>query len=88
MAAGDRTLYDDCSSCFQAMSRNMFHLGELFPFYLGSVCNRGQSMPNPLLLSNYLPCMKHLRYAQRLNHFELLAVLWRRMRGIGIQDFN
>lgn len=28
MAAGDKTLYDDCNSCFQAMSRNMFFLGK------------------------------------------------------------
>jgi len=28
LAAGDRTLYDDCYSCFEAMGRKTFYLGE------------------------------------------------------------
>ena len=27
LAAGDRTLFDDCQSCFQAMGKNSFFLG-------------------------------------------------------------
>ena len=27
LAAGDRTLYDDCYSCFEAMGRKTFYLG-------------------------------------------------------------
>jgi len=27
IAAGDRTLYDDCQSCLQAMARHMFYIG-------------------------------------------------------------
>jgi hypothetical protein len=27
LAAGDRTLFDDCQSCFKAMSKNSFYLG-------------------------------------------------------------
>lgn len=27
LAAGDKTLFDDCQSCFIAMSRNSFYLG-------------------------------------------------------------
>ncbi|XP_045778761.1 putative oxidoreductase GLYR1 homolog isoform X2 [Maniola jurtina] len=29
LAAGDRTLFDDCQSCFKAMSKNSFYLGEI-----------------------------------------------------------
>ncbi|EFX72461.1 hypothetical protein DAPPUDRAFT_59045, partial [Daphnia pulex] len=29
LAAGDRTLFDDCQSCFQAMGKNSFFLGEV-----------------------------------------------------------
>ena len=29
LAAGDRSLYEDCTSCFQAMSKNSFFLGEV-----------------------------------------------------------
>uniref|UniRef100_UPI00358E6849 cytokine-like nuclear factor N-PAC n=1 Tax=Myxine glutinosa TaxID=7769 RepID=UPI00358E6849 len=29
LAAGDRTLYDDCISCFQAVSKRSFYLGEV-----------------------------------------------------------
>jgi 3-hydroxyisobutyrate dehydrogenase-like beta-hydroxyacid dehydrogenase len=29
LAAGDKSLYDDCHSCFQAMGRHMFYLGEM-----------------------------------------------------------
>lgn len=29
LAAGDKTLYDDCQSCFSAMSKNSFYLGEV-----------------------------------------------------------
>ncbi|XP_037779467.1 putative oxidoreductase GLYR1 homolog [Penaeus monodon] len=29
LAAGDRTLFDDCQSCFQAMGKNSFYLGEV-----------------------------------------------------------
>ncbi|XP_015215268.1 cytokine-like nuclear factor N-PAC [Lepisosteus oculatus] len=29
LAAGDRTLYEDCSSCFQAMGKTSFFLGEV-----------------------------------------------------------
>ena len=29
LAAGDKTLYEDCFSCFQAMGRKMFHVGKL-----------------------------------------------------------
>lgn len=28
IAAGDRTLYDDCQSCLQAMARHMFYIGQ------------------------------------------------------------
>jgi len=28
IAAGDKSLYDDCQSCLQAMARHMFYLGE------------------------------------------------------------
>jgi len=34
VAAGDRTLYDDCQSCLQAMARHMFYLGQLV--YVGT----------------------------------------------------
>lgn len=27
LAAGDRSLFDDCQSCFKAMSKNSFYLG-------------------------------------------------------------
>jgi 3-hydroxyisobutyrate dehydrogenase-like beta-hydroxyacid dehydrogenase len=27
LAAGDRSLFDDCQSCFQAMGRNSFYFG-------------------------------------------------------------
>lgn len=30
VAAGDRTVYEDCSSCFQAMGKTSFFLGTLF----------------------------------------------------------
>ena len=29
LVAGDRSLYEDCHSCFQAMSKNSFYLGEV-----------------------------------------------------------
>ncbi|RXG51069.1 putative oxidoreductase GLYR1-like protein [Armadillidium vulgare] len=29
LAAGDRNLFDDCQSCFQAMGKNSFYLGEV-----------------------------------------------------------
>ncbi|ESO02559.1 hypothetical protein HELRODRAFT_106726 [Helobdella robusta] len=29
LAAGDKALYDDCYSCFQAISKHKFHLGEV-----------------------------------------------------------
>ncbi len=29
LAAGDKSLFDDCQSCFQAMGRNSFYLGEV-----------------------------------------------------------
>ncbi|XP_015432772.1 PREDICTED: putative oxidoreductase GLYR1 homolog isoform X3 [Dufourea novaeangliae] len=29
LAAGDRTLFDDCQSCFEAMGKNSFYLGEV-----------------------------------------------------------
>lgn len=29
LAAGDQTLYEDCDSCFRAMGRHIFHLGEV-----------------------------------------------------------
>lgn len=29
LAAGERTLFDDCQSCFQAMGKNSFYLGEV-----------------------------------------------------------
>lgn len=29
LAAGDRTVYEDCSSCFQAMGKTSFFLGML-----------------------------------------------------------
>lgn len=29
IAAGDKTLYDDCQSCLQAMARHMFYIGEM-----------------------------------------------------------
>lgn len=29
LASGDKTLFDDCASCFQAMSKNSFYLGEV-----------------------------------------------------------
>ena len=29
LAGGDRSLFDDCQSCFQAMSKNSFYLGEV-----------------------------------------------------------
>lgn len=28
LAAGDRSLFDDCQSCFEAMGKNSFFLGE------------------------------------------------------------
>lgn len=28
LAAGDRSLFDDCQSCFQAMGKNSFYLGK------------------------------------------------------------
>ena len=33
LAAGDRTVYEDCSSCFQAMGKTSFFLGRWFEFY-------------------------------------------------------
>lgn len=27
LAAGDRSLFDDCQSCFEAMGKNSFYLG-------------------------------------------------------------
>lgn len=29
IAAGDKTLYEDCQSCLQAMARHVFYLGQL-----------------------------------------------------------
>jgi len=29
IAAGDKSLYDDCQSCLQAMARHIFYLGQL-----------------------------------------------------------
>lgn len=29
LAAGDRSLFDDCQSCFEAMGKNSFYLGNL-----------------------------------------------------------
>lgn len=29
LGAGDRTLFDECQSCFKAMGRNAFYLGEI-----------------------------------------------------------
>lgn len=29
LAAGDRTLFDECQSCFEAMGKNSFYLGEV-----------------------------------------------------------
>ena len=29
LAAGDRSLFDDCQSCFEAMGKNSFYLGEV-----------------------------------------------------------
>lgn len=31
LAAGDRTVYEDCSSCFQAMGKTSFFLGMYLP---------------------------------------------------------
>lgn len=28
LAAGDRSLFDDCQSCFEAMGKNSFYLGK------------------------------------------------------------
>lgn len=34
LAAGDRTLFDDCKSCFQAMGKSSFFLGKYhFSYY-------------------------------------------------------
>ena len=41
LAAGDRTLYDDCYSCFEAMGRKTFYLGVLIQNYTPHVT------PNP-----------------------------------------
>jgi len=29
LAAGDRSLFDECQTCFQAMGRNSFYFGKL-----------------------------------------------------------
>ena len=29
LVSGDRSLFDDCQSCFQAMGKNSFYLGEV-----------------------------------------------------------
>ena len=29
LAAGDRSLFDECQSCFEAMGKNSFYLGEV-----------------------------------------------------------
>lgn len=29
LAAGDRTLFEDCQTCFEAMGRNSFYLGDV-----------------------------------------------------------
>lgn len=34
LSAGDRTVYEDCSSCFQAMGKTSF--------FLGTPCTRGE----------------------------------------------
>jgi 3-hydroxyisobutyrate dehydrogenase len=31
LAAGERTLFDDCQTCFEAMGRNSFYLGRRGP---------------------------------------------------------
>lgn len=34
LAAGDRSLFDDCQSCFEAMGKNSFFLGKCCDFSL------------------------------------------------------
>lgn len=29
LAAGERTLFDECQTCFEAMGRNSFYLGDV-----------------------------------------------------------
>lgn len=33
LAAGDKSLFDDCQSCFIAMSKNSFYLGNYFIYF-------------------------------------------------------
>ena len=40
LAAGDRSLFDDCQSCFQAVGKNSFYLGES-PSRFGPIAVRG-----------------------------------------------
>lgn len=40
LAAGDRGLYEDCSSCFQAMGKTSFFLGNM-PAHLSGHCRPG-----------------------------------------------
>lgn len=37
LAAGDRGLYEDCSSCFQAMGKTSFFLGNISAYLLGHI---------------------------------------------------
>lgn len=37
LAAGDRGLYEDCSSCFQAMGKTSFFLGNISAHLLGHI---------------------------------------------------
>lgn len=35
LAAGDRSLFDDCQSCFEAMGKNSFYLGNTSASHMG-----------------------------------------------------
>lgn len=35
LAAGDRSLFDDCQSCFEAMGKNSFYLGNTSSAHMG-----------------------------------------------------
>lgn len=35
LAAGDRSLFDDCQSCFEAMGKNSFYLGNTSTSHMG-----------------------------------------------------
>jgi len=44
ITAGDKSLYDDCQSCLQAMARHMFYLGRWFisvPLFMYNFCYIG-----------------------------------------------